>query len=72
MHSENTVHVATDSSDVESNEKKFTIGTRDKDGKVAIFHADAETYLDAMQMVKDAMIEDGVENPVVFANVKGV
>jgi len=72
MHSENAVSTSIESNTIESKDMKFTVGTRDKEGNIAIFHADAKSYEEAMQMVKSSMIEEGIENPVVFANVKGV
>lgn len=65
------VDLATDAGVIEESSKVFTVGTRDKDGNNAIFHAEANTYDEAMEMVTTEMKESGVEKPVVLVLVKG-
>lgn len=49
----------------------FIVGTREANGNPAIFQVDKDTLTEAMQEVRDAMIESGVENPVVLGCIQG-
>ena len=50
---------------------KFVVGTRESNGHSAIFRVASDTLEEAMQEVKEAMIESGVANPVVLALIEG-
>lgn len=48
---------------------KIVVGTRGKDGKPAIFHVDETDWQAAAKEVYDAMVDDGVSNPVVLTRI---
>lgn len=50
---------------------KFVVGTRDKDGKVAVFRVATDTIKEAEEEVKSAMVDDGVEKPLILSLIIG-
>ena len=48
---------------------KIVVGTRDKEGKPAIFHVTEDNWQAAAKEVWDAMVDEGVTNPVVLTRI---
>ena len=48
---------------------RFTVASRDINGKEVVFRASADSYAEAMEMVREEMKASGVSSPVVLANV---